>query len=119
MIYKGMFTIAMAGAIIGAVLPGNELSDVVPLGGHILHLTTFVFLAFLLDCAWREVPVALKALFLITAGGAIEMTQFFVPYRSCSFDDFIVDGAGILSYYLFVRRFTVPFIAQTVKSVTF
>jgi VanZ family protein len=64
-----------------------------------------MLLCFFLDLSYGSKPVLLKIVFLSLFGALIEITQYFVPYRSWSFVDFAVDVTGILIYFSLTRWF--------------
>lgn len=67
------------------------------------HVFAFSVLALLADFSWPESGFgAVKFLSLLAYGGAIEITQYFIPYRECSLFDLGADAAGLLLYGLTV-----------------
>lgn len=105
---KFLFLLALLGAFLCALLPGSSLMGVVPLGGYLVHLVTFVVLGFLVDISYGAAPVVVKVTFLGALGALIEVAQYFLPYRSSSLVDLTVDIGGILTYFLLVQRFVAP-----------
>ncbi len=69
----------------------------------IQHAFAFFVLALLLDFSRPEKEFgAATALTLLGYGFAIEVTQYFLPYRTCSVFDLGADAAGLLLYRLAV-----------------
>ncbi|HSB34286.1 MAG TPA: VanZ family protein [Nitrospirota bacterium] len=67
------------------------------------HVLAFSVLALLADFSWPESGFgAAKILSLLAYGLAIEITQYFIPYRECSLFDLGADAAGLLLYGLMV-----------------
>lgn len=67
------------------------------------HFVTFFGLMFLVDFSYLQENLWLKKLMLLFFYGfLIECIQYFIPYRSFSWLDFIADAAGVLGYFLIV-----------------
>ena len=65
----------------------------------IWHALGFLALALLVDLSWPYVSFSVrKFLPLLGYGLAIEIVQYFLPYRTFSLLDLAADGAGILGY---------------------
>lgn len=109
---RSVFLLALTVAFGCALVPGSKLMGVIPLGGYLVHLITFIVLGFLIDLSYISHPVVTKIVFLSVLGALIEVAQYFVPCRSSSFVELTVDIVGILMYFLlvrwFLRRFLIP-----------
>lgn len=70
------------------------------LGSFFYHLLIFFWFAFFFFIAitkGRKITLFLPAIFIaLMYAVSDEVHQKFVPFRSCSFSDFLVDSAGIL-----------------------
>jgi VanZ family protein len=65
------------------------------------HAFAFFTLALLVDFSWPQSSFGpRKALSLLGYGLAIEITQYFLPYRSCSLFDLGADAVGLSLYWL-------------------
>jgi VanZ family protein len=75
-------------------VPGLErLSD------KVSHASAFLVLALLAERSFPEGRFgAAKVLGLLAFGAAIEVVQYFLPYREASFLDLAADAAGIALY---------------------
>lgn len=80
-----------------------EVPGVEDVNDKVEHVAAFAVLALLADFSWpRSGFGAAKALFLLGYGLAIEITQYFLPYREFSLFDLAADAAGLLLYRLAV-----------------
>jgi VanZ family protein len=65
------------------------------------HAFAFFTLALLADFSWPESGLNLRKFFsLLGYGLAIEITQYFLPYRSCSAFDLGADAVGLCLYWM-------------------
>ena len=65
------------------------------------HALAFFTLALLADFSWPESGFGpLKFLSLLGYGLAIEITQYFLPYRTCSLFDLGADAVGLFLYWM-------------------
>jgi VanZ family protein len=62
------------------------------------HALAFFVLALLIDRSFPSVTFRTKVLVLIAYGLAIEITQAYLPYRSCSLFDLGADAGGLALY---------------------
>jgi len=62
------------------------------------HVFAFVVLAFLVDFSFPAWTFRAQALVLIAYGLSIEVTQSYLPYRSCSLFDLGADAVGLAVY---------------------
>lgn len=96
-----------------ALLPS---SSIVPaaVSDKVLHFVAFYLLSLLVDFAFPKVSFnAVKIMFLLGYGVAIELVQSFFPYRSCSFADIAADAAGIAVYLFSIPLLMrIPFIRE-------
>lgn len=67
------------------------------------HLIAFYVLSFLADFSFPRTRFGWRKIILVLAYGlAIEVIQFYLPYRMFSLLDLLADGAGILIFALSV-----------------
>ncbi|MFQ5487580.1 MAG: VanZ family protein [Gammaproteobacteria bacterium] len=93
-------------ALLGAVLLINyfafaplEGSVVQDINDKLQHFTAFYALALLLDFAFPHSPYRWrKLLLLVSYGLLIETVQYFLPWRSFSLFDWLVDIVALLTY---------------------
>jgi len=68
---------------------------------YVYHFFVFFWLAFFLGIAitrGKNINLILPSVFLATIYAVFdEIHQLFVPFRACSFSDFLIDLAGILT----------------------
>ena len=78
------------------------------------HCAAFFTLALLLDFSFPATRYGLsKALPLLGYGLSIEVVQYFLPYRSCSFFDLSADAAGLFLYWIMIPVFKrLPFLQE-------
>jgi len=102
---KAIFFFLLAGSFLYALMPNSvTLDDTFGLSA-VLHFLAFVTLAFTIDFAYPLLGNFRKALVLTGFGILIEVLQYFIPYRFCSFWDFMIDVFGITAYFLGVQSF--------------
>jgi len=79
-----------------APLEGSVVRDI---NDKLQHFTAFFVLALLLDFAFPHTPYQWrKLLLLVSYGLLIETVQYFLPWRSFSLLDWLVDIVALLSY---------------------
>ncbi len=66
------------------------------------HIAAFFALAFLLDLSYFF-PAYKKFLILLLYGAAIELIQWFLPYRDFDFEDIAFNMAAVGLFYLITR----------------
>jgi VanZ family protein len=77
-----------------------------PYVDKILHFIAFFFLTGLMDLSiktslkLRKMPT----IFLIFYAGAIEVMQFYIPYRSAELFDLLAGLLGILVYFVIIPK---------------
>ncbi|WP_298613215.1 VanZ family protein [uncultured Thiothrix sp.] len=97
-----LFLLLLGIGLIFALIPTSD-SGVFKINDKILHTSSFLAYAILLDMAsnrdfWRfQVPL------LLGYGALIEVLQFFTPWRSFSLLDFAADALGLVLYWLLFR----------------
>ncbi len=65
------------------------------------HVAAFYILSLLVDCSWPKTGFrASKILPLLGYGLLIEITQYFLPSRSCSLYDLGADALGMFLYWI-------------------
>jgi len=83
----------------GPDLPGG-LSD------KFYHAVAFLILSFLAGISFsRPISPFYQPMLLLLYGIAIEVVQYFLPYRSFSIADMVADAGGIFVYYFMVKLF--------------
>jgi len=88
-----------------------EFPPDVNINDKLIHIVVFFGFAVLVDLSSSRKPFWLwKGLPLLGYGIAIEIMQYFTPFRSFSVMDMIADFAGILIY--FVLKISVLYIAN-------
>jgi VanZ family protein len=84
-------------------LTSREIPGVANVNDKVEHVLAFCTLALLADFSWpRSGFGAAKSVSLLGYGLAIEITQYFLPYRECSLLDLSADAAGLFLYWLAV-----------------
>jgi VanZ family protein len=77
------------------------------------HVTAFFVLALLVDLSFPAWKFRTKVLVLIAYGLSLEITQAYLPYRSCSLLDLGADAVGLALYGIFQPAFRdVPFLGK-------
>ncbi len=105
-----LLLIAALSAIFFLATTRIEIPVVDSINDKVEHVFAFFVLALLVDQSWpRSRLNATKVFFLLGYGLAIEIVQYFLPYRTFSLWDLAADGTGILLY-----RFTSPLIAAVI-----
>jgi VanZ family protein len=107
LIFRALFIAALvvttALATTSRSIPGVE-----DINDKVNHVFAFFTLALLSDFSRPESRFdARKIIFLLGFGLAIEITQSFLPYRSCSMFDLGADAVG-----LFLYRTSIPFLMK-------
>jgi len=96
--YRLLLATALA-AISFLALTSLHVPVVEGINDKINHLAAFFTLALLVDYSFPSVRFGLgKAMPLLGYGLAIEMVQYFLPYRFFSLLDLCADAAGLLLY---------------------
>jgi len=71
------------------------------LNDKVSHVLAFLALALLLDVSFPTKPFGIaKVAVLLGYGLFIEVVQYFLPYRTFSFLDWMADGVGLAAYLL-------------------
>ncbi len=103
-VYVLCFRWALLGAVLltcyfaFAPLEGSVVQDI---NDKLQHFTAFFVLALLLDFAFPHSPYRWrKLLLLVSYGLLIETVQYFLPWRSFSLLDWLVDIVALFSYGL-------------------
>lgn len=101
-LFRVVFVVALLVTLWATMAPMSDVAAT-SINDKLAHFVTFFGLMFLADFAcqqdrWR----VSKPLLLFFYGFLIECIQYFIPYRSFSWLDFIADAAGVLGYLLLV-----------------
>jgi len=84
-------------------LTSSEIPVVADVNDKVEHILAFFTLALLADFSWPHSGFgAAKSMSLLGYGLAIEITQYFLPYREFSLLDLSADAAGLFLYWLVV-----------------
>jgi VanZ family protein len=79
----------------------SSISILEDVNDKVEHAFAFFTLALLADFSWPESGFGpRKILFLLGYGMAIEITQYFLPDRTCSLFDLGADGVGLFLYWM-------------------
>lgn len=77
----------------------SEVPLIEDINDKINHFAAFFILSLLVDFSWPETKFNVsKILLLLGYGLAIEILQYFLPYRSFSLLDLSADAAGLFFY---------------------
>lgn len=99
-----------------SVVPSYDyLPGAFRINDKINHFVAFFMLSLLFDAAYGSLPVPGKGGILLFYGLAIELVQFFLPYRECSIVDWSVDIVAI-AFYFAASRFVSRFLKHAGKS---
>ncbi|NTW70289.1 MAG: VanZ family protein [Chlorobiaceae bacterium] len=103
MILSRLMLIAALATISWQAIIRNGAGIDVENGDKLLHFLAFAALAVLVDFAFPKSRFGLlKIIPLVLYGLAIEYVQSFLPYRSASSGDLLVDIVGIAAYMVFI-----------------
>ena len=107
-IYRFVFLFLVLFISYAAVTP-LEGGKSVPYIDNLLHFSAFLTLTFFMDLSIKKSLLFNKAalIFLIFYALLIELVQYFLPYRSAEFFDFISDLLGILVYLYFAPKINI------------
>ena len=106
-IYRIVFLVLVLLISFAALTPQGDIS--VPYLDKIFHFSAFIILSLFLDLSIKRTLLSSKAalIFLISYALLIELVQYFLPYRSAEFFDFISDLLGILVYLYFAPKINI------------
>ena len=106
-IYRIVFLVLVLLISFAALTPQGDIS--VPYLDKIFHFSAFIILSLFLDLSLKRTLLSSKAalIFLIFYALLIELVQYFLPYRSAEFFDFISDLLGILVYLYFAPKINI------------
>jgi VanZ family protein len=86
-----------------ALIPINSLSSQVTVNGPLKHIAAFFLLTYLLGRAFPSLTTLQKIGLLLAYGASIEIAQAFIPYRTASLFDLLMDTVGIAVYFAVKR----------------
>jgi len=92
---KALFAAAVAGVLVFALWPVEELPPLQTGWDKADHLAAFAALAMLGFAAWPERRLRVVA-WLLVLGAAIELLQGLTGYRTMDWRDFVADGLGVV-----------------------
>ncbi len=106
-IYRIVFLVLVLLISYTAFTPQGDIS--VPYLDKLFHFSAFIILSLFLDLSIKRTLLSSKAalIFLIFYALLIELAQYFLPYRSAEFFDFISDLLGILVYLYFAPKINI------------
>ena len=106
-IYRIVFLVLFLLISYTALTPQGDIS--IPYLDKIFHFSAFILLSLFLDLSVKRTLLLSKAalIFLIFYALLIEIVQYFLPYRSAEFFDFISDLLGILVYLYFAPKINI------------
>tara|TARA_B100001248_G_scaffold257757_1_gene240800 strand:+ start:684 stop:1022 length:339 start_codon:yes stop_codon:yes gene_type:complete len=106
-IYRIVFLVLFLLISYAALTPQGDIS--IPYLDKIFHFSAFIVLSLFLDLSIKRTLLSSKAalIFLIFYALLIELVQYFLPYRSAEFFDFISDLLGILVYLYFAPKINI------------
>lgn len=84
---------------LAAIQKPDNLEILATINDKILHFTAFFFMAFLVHAAYPKLFSLTKFTIPISYGAILEITQYFIPYRSASIGDFLADAGGTLCFF--------------------
>lgn len=96
-------TVVVVLMLLGAWVATTKLDfpEVYSINDKVIHVVVFFGFAVLMDLAISRKPFWLwKGLPLVGYGVAIEVLQYFTPFRSFSLMDMLADFIGVLLYFL-------------------
>ena len=82
--------------LIFAIIPTSGGAALIPYQDKFLHALIFIFLSIFTLRAFEYARPSYAFFFLISFGLFIEITQYFIPYRSFEFLDLFADIIGAL-----------------------
>ena len=106
-IYRIVFLVLFLLISYAALTPQGDIS--IPYLDKMFHFSAFIVLSLFLDLSIKRTLLSSKAalIFLIFYALLIELVQYFLPYRSAEFFDFISDLLGILVYLYFAPKINI------------
>ena len=106
-IHRLVFLLLVLSISYTALTPQGDIS--IPYLDKIFHFSAFIVLSLFLDLSIKRTLLSSKAalIFLIFYALLIELAQYFLPYRSAEFFDFISDLLGILVYLYFAPKINI------------
>lgn len=112
-IMRTLFYGCMTIVFVLAMVPDySNLPQAFSISDIINHMLAFFVLSFLLDHAYPLSRLSGKLVLLLLFGMLIEVVQYFIPYRHCSFPDWLVDASGVAFYFFVIRRLVRKYIKQ-------
>lgn len=107
-VYRSIFIFFILFTSYAAFTPAEGNSSI-PHIDKLLHFLIFFLLALFLDLSSKETIIKnpISVFFLIFYAGFIELVQYFLPFRSAKFLDFLSDLLGILVYLIFAPKIKV------------
>jgi VanZ family protein len=90
--------IHLIGVIIGSLLPGDAVPEVIAEHDKLVHFSSYLFLSVIPPICLSNLKVAVPlGLLTIPLGLVLEIGQGFVPDRSPEVADFLANTTGVLA----------------------
>ena len=107
-VYKSIFILLIFLTGFAAFMPAEGNSSILHID-KFLHFSIFLLLTMFLDLSSKKTITKnpILVFFLIFYAGFIELVQYFLPFRSAEFLDFLSDLLGILVYLIFAPKIKV------------
>jgi len=86
----------MVAITIVATLKSGNLPDIALKSDKVNHVLAFGFLTLIAQISYPHLSTLKRFLCLLTYGVALELIQYFLPWRSCSMADIVADIIGIV-----------------------
>ena len=90
------FIISIVAITIVATVKSGNLPDIALKSDKINHVLAFGFLTLMVNISYPQLSTLKKLFCLLTYGLALELIQYFLPWRSFSVADIVADIIGIV-----------------------
>lgn len=90
------FLISVIAITIVATVKSGNLPEIALKSDKVNHVLAFGFLTLMVNISYPQLSTFKKLFCLLTYGVALELIQFFLPWRSCSMADIVADVIGIV-----------------------
>ncbi|MBI4684809.1 MAG: VanZ family protein [Nitrospirae bacterium] len=98
---KVVFFVCLATITVLSLIPSPEIDISKDISDKFMHFMAYFITTALLCFAFRPVRISLSLIYgllIFFYSIAIEIFQYFLPYRTCSLGDMIANLSGILSF---------------------
>ena len=101
-----VFYVVWCAATVLMLIPGNEMPTAFQFWDKAQHaLAFFVLTGLAIVSAWMQAQMARVAGAMLIYGGAIEIVQAFLPWRTGDFNDWIADAVGVFCFVIVAHFF--------------